>query len=120
MTCDDSDSAYELIVVRRRGRGGVSRGDFSRRGVSRRELVTGAVRPRSRDGPLRRTRTAASDGECGRPGASGGEEVGWDLLKVLGLCWLLTQPVVLLGFAMAAGWFLITAARETVVDEFGR
>jgi len=38
----------------------------------------------------------------------------------MGLCWLLTQPVVLLGFAMAAGWFLITAARETVEDEFGR
>ena len=82
--------------------------------------MTGAVRPRSRDGPLRRTRTAASDGECGRPGASGGEEVGWDLLKVLGLCWLLTQPVVLLGFAIAAGWFLINAARESVEDEFRR
>ena len=120
MTCDDSGSAYELIVVRRRPRGGVSQGDFSRRGVSRRELVTGSVRPRSRDGPLRREMNAASDGECGQPGASCGAEVGWDLLKVLGLCWLLTQPVVLLGFAMAAGWFLITAARETVEDEFGR
>ena len=120
MTLDDSDSAYELIVVRRRSRGGVSRGEFSRRGLSRRELVTGAVRPRSRDGPLRRTRTATADGGCGRPGASRSSEVGWDLLRIMGLCWLLTQPVVLLGFAMAAGWFLITAARETVEDEFGR
>ena len=119
MTCDDSDSAYELIVVRRRPRGGVSRGDFSRRGLSRRELVTGAVRPRSRDGPLRRSASAVGDETC-PSGTSRGSEVGWDLLTILGLCWLLTQPVVLLGFAMAAGWFLITAARETVEDEFGR
>ena len=110
MTCDDSDSAYELIVVRRR----------QRPGLSRRELVTGAVRPRSRDGPLRRTRTATAGDECGPSGTSRCAEVGWDLLRIMGLCWLLTQPVVLLGFAMAAGWFLITAARETVEDEFGR
>ena len=69
---------------------------------------------------MRRTRTAAAGDECGRPGLSNGTEVGWDLLKVLGLCWLLTQPVVLLGFAIAAGWFLIKAARETVEDEFRR
>ena len=119
MTCHDSDSAYEVIVVRRRPRGGVSRGEFSRRGLSRRELVTGAVRPRSRDGPLRREMNAAGDETC-PSGTSRGTEVGWDVLKVLGLCWLLTQPVVLLGFAIAAGWFLITAARETVEDEFGR
>jgi len=62
---------------------------------------------------------AAGDETC-PSGTSRGAEVGWDLLRILGLCWLLTQPVVLLGFAMAAGWFLITAARETVEDEFGR
>ena len=45
---------------------------------------------------------------------------GWDLLRIAGLCWLMTQPIVLLGLSLVMGWYLITATREVVDDELGR
>jgi hypothetical protein len=113
MTHGDSDDAYELILIRRR--------DLRHPGPrDRRELAAKAVCPQCghRDVGVslcddhRRSGAAMSAGE-----SSGG---GWDLLRVAGLCWLLSQPIVLLGLSLVMGWYLVTATREVVDDELGR
>jgi hypothetical protein len=45
---------------------------------------------------------------------------GWDLLRIAGVCWLMTQPAVLLGLGLVMAWYAVTATREVVDDELGR
>ena len=113
MTREHSDNAYEVIVIRRR--------DVTRRGPREsRELAVRAACPQCghRDVGVslcddhRRSGAAMSAGEY-----SGS---GWDLLRIAGLCWLMTQPIVLLGLSLVMGWYLITATREVVDDELAR
>lgn len=113
MTREHSDDGYELIMIRR--------GDLRRLGPRyNRELAAKAVCPQCghRDVGVslcddhRRSGAAMSAGES--PGA------GWDLFRLAGLCWLLSQPIVLLGLGLAMGWYAIVATREVVDDELGR
>ena len=113
MTREHSDDGYELIMIRR--------GDLRRLGPrEKRELAAKAVCPQCghRDVGVslcddhRRAGAAMSAGES--TGA------GWDLLRLAGLCWLLTQPIVLLGLGLAMGWYAIVATRDVVDDELGR
>ena len=41
-------------------------------------------------------------------------------MRLAGLFWLLSQPIVLLGLGLAMGWYAIVATREVVDDELGR
>jgi hypothetical protein len=113
MTREHSDDGYELIMIRR--------GDLRRLGPRyNHELAAKAVCPQCghRDVGVslcddhRRAGAAMSAGE-----SSG---AGWDLLRLAGLCWLLTQPIVLLGLGLAMGWYAIVATRDVVDDELGR
>ncbi len=113
MTREHSDDGYELIMIRR--------GDLRHLGPRyNRELAAKAACPQCghrdvRGSPCddhRRYGVAMSAGE-----SSG---VEWDLLRLAGLCWLLSQPIVLLGLGIAAGWYAIVATREVVDDELGR
>ena len=113
MSRTDFDDAYEVVLIRRR--------DVTRRGPREsRELAVRAACPQCghRDVGVslcddhRRSSAAMSAGE-----SSG---AGWDLLRIAGVCWLMTQPAVLLGLGLAMGWYAIVATRDVVDDELGR
>jgi hypothetical protein len=113
MTQADVEEPYELIVIRRR--------DMTRRGPREsRELATRAACPEC---GARGVRVSLHD-DHGRSGAamSPTESSGaaWELLRLAGLFWLLSQPIVLLGLGLAMGWYVITATRDVVDDELGR
>ena len=113
MTYGDSDDAYELIVIRRR--------DARRFGPrDKRELASKAVCPQCghRDGGVSLCDDHRRSGAAMSAGESSG--AGWDLLRLAGLVWLLSQPIVLLGLSLVMGWYVITATREVVDDELGR
>ena len=113
MTYRDSDDAYELIVIRRR--------DARRLGPrEKRELAARAACPECghRDVGVSLCDDHRRSGAAMSAGESSG--AGWDLLKLAGVVWLMTQPAVLLGLGLVMGWYLVTATREVVDDELGR
>ena len=113
MSRTDFDDAYEVVLIRRR--------DARRFGPrDKRELAARAACPECghRDVGVslrddhRRSGAAMSTSE-----SSG---AAWDMLRLAGLCWLLSQPIVLLGLGLAMGWYAIVATRDVVDDELGR
>ena len=113
MTREHSDDGYELIMIRR--------GDLRRLGPRyNRELSAKAVCPQCghRDGGVSLCDDHRRSGAAMSAGESSG--AGWDLLRLAGLVWLLSQPIVLLGLSLVMGWYVITATREVVDDELGR
>ena len=113
MTREHSHDAYEVVLIRRR--------DVTRRGPREsRELAVRAACPQCghRDVGVSLCDDHRRSGAAMSAGESSG--AGWDLLRVAGVCWLLTQPIVLLGLSLVMGWYLVTATREVVDDELGR
>ena len=113
MTREHSDDAYELIMIRR--------GDLRRLGPRyNRELATNAACPQCghRDVGVSLCDDHRRSGAAMSAGESSG--AGWDLLRIAGVCWLLTQPIAVLGLSLVMGWYLVTATREVVDDELGR
>ena len=113
MTRADFEEPYELIVIRRR--------DMTRLGPGEsRELAARAACPECghRDVGVSLCDDHRRSGAAMSAGESSG--AGWDLLRLAGLCWLLSQPIVLLGLGLAMGWYAIVATRDVVDDELGR
>ncbi len=113
MTQADFEEPYELIVIRRR--------DAARRGRGEsRELAARAACPECGGGSVRVSRRDAGCLAHGAGSTSESSGAAWELLRLAGLCWLLSQPIVLLGLSLVMGWYVITATREVVDDELGR
>jgi hypothetical protein len=113
MTREHSDESYEVILIRRR--------DARRLGPrEKRELAAKAVCPECghRDVGVSLCDDHRRSGAAMSAGESSG--AGWDLLRLAGLCWLLSQPIVLLGLGLAMGWYAIVATRDVVDDELSR
>jgi hypothetical protein len=113
MTREHSDESYEVILIRRR--------DARRLGPrEKRELAAKAVCPECGHRDVRVS--LCDDHRPSGAAMSTSESSGaaWDLLRLAGLCWLLSQPIVLLGLGLAMGWYAIVATRDAVDDELGR
>ena len=113
MTREHSHDAYEVIVIRRR--------DLGRFGPrEKRELAARAACPECghRDVGVSLCDDHRRSGAAMSAGESSG--AGWDLLRIAGVCWLMTQPAVLLGLGLAMGLYAIVATRDVVDDELGR
>ena len=113
MTREHSHDAYEVVLIRRR--------DVTRRGPREsRELAVRAACPQCghRDVGVSLCDDHRRSGAAMSAGDSSG--AGWDLLRIAGVCWLMTQPAVLLGLGLAMGWYAIVATRDVVDDELGR
>ena len=108
-----SEEQYELIVIRRR--------DVTRRGPREsRELAARAACPECGERGVRVSLHDA-DGRSQNAGSkSESSGAAWDMLRLAGLFWLLSQPIVLLGLGLAMGWYVIVATRDVVDDELGR
>jgi hypothetical protein len=113
MTREHSDDAYEVVLIRHR--------DVMRRGPRDcRELASRAACPECGG---RTVRVSRRDAGCLAHGAGSTSEssgAAWELLRLAGLFWLLSQPIVLLGLGLAMGWYVIVATRDVVDDELGR
>jgi hypothetical protein len=109
----DFEEPYEVIVIRSR--------DVMRRGPREsREIAARGACPECghRDVGVSLSDHHGRSPDAGRARESSG--AGWDLLRVAGLCWLLTQPLVLLALGLAMGLYVIAATRDVVDDELGR